>query len=176
MTGDFYPDFSATGRCQQPLVVAGSRRQVYNSIMMKQVVEKAFPLLCVGALRCVDNAVADSLGVLSVKNAGEGEPGAPDRQGDLAVEEARPKLKPPRLYKVVMLNDDYTPMDFVVEVLEVIFRLGREDATRVMLTVHTQGKAVCGVYPRDIAETKADQVMDYARENQHPLMCQVEPA
>lgn len=103
-------------------------------------------------------------------------PGGPERQDDLAVEEARPKIKKPPMYKVVMLNDDYTPMDFVVEVLEVIFRLGREQATRVMLTVHTQGKAVCGVYPRDIAETKAAQVVDYARENQHPLMCQVETA
>ena len=107
---------------------------------------------------------------------GPGDTEKPERHGEVAVEEARPKLKPPAMYKVVMLNDDYTPMDFVVEVLESIFMLGREQATRIMLTVHTQGKAVCGVYPRDIAETKAAQVVDYARENQHPLMCQVEPA
>mgnify|MGYP001319246142 FL=1 len=103
-------------------------------------------------------------------------PSDPERHGDLAVEEARPKLKPPSMYKVLMLNDDYTPMDFVVEVLEDYFNLGREQATRVMLTVHTEGKAVCGVYPQDIAETKATQVVEYARENQHPLMCQVEKA
>lgn len=105
-----------------------------------------------------------------------GAPADPDRQGDLAVEEARPKLKRPSMYKVVMLNDDYTPMDFVVEVLEVFFAMDREKATRVMLTVHTEGKAVCGVYSRDVAETKAAQVVDYAREHQHPLMCLVERA
>ncbi|MEP5232521.1 ATP-dependent Clp protease adapter ClpS [Alcanivorax sp.] len=103
-------------------------------------------------------------------------PSDPDRHGDMAVEEAKPKLKPPSMYKVLMLNDDYTPMDFVVEILEDFFNLGREQATRVMLTVHTEGKAVCGVYPQDIAETKATQVVEYARENQHPLMCQVEQA
>lgn len=98
----------------------------------------------------------------------------PDRPGDLAVEESKPKLKPPPMYKVVLLNDDYTPMEFVVEVLEVFFGMNREKATRIMLTVHTQGKAVCGVFTRDVAETKAALVVDYARENQHPLMCQVE--
>ncbi|MED5238369.1 MAG: ATP-dependent Clp protease adapter ClpS [Pseudomonadota bacterium] len=103
-------------------------------------------------------------------------PSEPDRHGDLAVEEAKPKLKPPSMYKVWMLNDDYTPMDFVVEVLEDFFNMGREQATRVMLAVHTEGKAVCGIYPQDIAETKATQVVEYARENQHPLMCQVDQA
>ena len=111
--------------------------------------------------------------------AGPGEPDEPEQPGredETAVEEARPEIKRPPLYKVVMLNDDYTPMDFVVEVLETFFGLDRERATSVMLTVHTRGKAVCGVFPRDIAETKAEQVVDYAREHQHPLMCQVEPA
>jgi ATP-dependent Clp protease adaptor protein ClpS len=103
-------------------------------------------------------------------------PQTPDRQDDAAVEEAKPRLKRPPMYKVMMLNDDYTPMDFVVEVLETFFRMDREQATQVMLTVHTRGKAVCGVYPQDIAETKAAQVVDYAREHQHPLMCQVERA
>lgn len=102
------------------------------------------------------------------------DPFEPDRPGDLAVEESKPKLKPPPMYKVVLLNDDYTPMEFVVEVLEVFFGMNREKATRIMLTVHTQGKAVCGVFTRDVAETKAALVVDYARENQHPLMCQVE--
>lgn len=107
---------------------------------------------------------------------GPDQPADPDRQGDLAVEASKPRLKRPSMYKVIMLNDDYTPMDFVVEVLETFFRMDREQATRVMLTVHTEGKAVCGVFPRDIAETKAAQVVDYAREHQHPLMCQVERA
>lgn len=97
-----------------------------------------------------------------------------DRDGDLAVEEEKPKLKRPPMYKVVMLNDDYTPMDFVVEVLQMFFAMDREQATRIMLQVHTQGKAVCGVFTRDIAETKAAQVNQYARENQHPLLCEIE--
>lgn len=107
---------------------------------------------------------------------GSDEPEAPDRQGEATVEEEKPRLKRPPMFKVMMLNDDYTPMDFVVEVLETFFRMDREQATRVMLTVHTRGKAVCGTYPQDIAETKAAQVVDYAREHQHPLMCQVEKA
>ena len=122
---------------------------------------------------------SDDTGLPSVASGSQAppeRPGQPDRQGDLAVEEARPKLRQPSMYKVLMLNDDYTPMDFVVEVLETFFAMDREKATRIMLTVHTEGRAVCGVYPRDIAETKAAQVVDYARENQHPLMCQVEEA
>ena len=107
---------------------------------------------------------------------GDDEPAGPERHQDLVVEEVRPKVKKPPLYKVVMMNDDYTPMDFVVEVLEGFFSMDREKATRVMLTVHTEGKAVCGIFTRDVAETKAAQVVDYARENSHPLMCQVEMA
>jgi ATP-dependent Clp protease adaptor protein ClpS len=97
-----------------------------------------------------------------------------DLEGGLVVKEAKPALKKPPLYKVIMLNDDYTPMEFVVEVLEVFFNMGREKATHIMLTVHTSGKAVCGVYTRDIAETKAEQVNQYARDNQHPLLCEIE--
>ena len=96
--------------------------------------------------------------------------------GGLAVAPAKPKLKRPPLYKVVLLNDDYTPMEFVVEGLEHYFGLNRERATQVMLAVHTQGKGVCGIYPRDIAETKAAQVNSSARENGHPLLCEVEPS
>lgn len=95
-------------------------------------------------------------------------------EGGLAIQEAKPKLKPPPLYKVVLLNDDYTPMEFVVEILEYFFSMGREQATQVMLTVHTQGKGVCGVFPRDIAETKAAQVNQYAKEHQHPLLAEIE--
>jgi len=94
----------------------------------------------------------------------------------MAVEEARPKLKPPPQYQVVLLNDDFTPMEFVVEVLESFFGMDREKATRIMLHVHTRGKGVCGLYPRDIAETKVSQVNDYARQNQHPLLCSMEQA
>ena len=94
----------------------------------------------------------------------------------LAVQEAKPKLKRPPLYKVVLLNDDYTPMDFVVQILETFFSMPREKATQVMLQVHTQGKGVCGVYTREIAETKVHQVNNFSRENQHPLMCTLEPA
>lgn len=100
----------------------------------------------------------------------------PGRHHEAVVEEAVPKLKKPPLYKVLMINDDFTPMHFVVEVLENFFRMNREQATQVMLTVHTQGRAVCGVFTRDVAETKAALVIDYARDNQHPLMCEVEQA
>lgn len=99
-----------------------------------------------------------------------------DSESGLAVEEAKPKLKPPPLFKVVLLNDDYTPMEFVVRVLEVFFKMDREAATRIMLTVHTKGKGVCGIFTRDIAETKVAQVTEYARENQHPLLCSMEEA
>ena len=97
-----------------------------------------------------------------------------DSAGGLALEESRPQLKRPPLFKVVLINDDYTPMEFVVEVLEVFFRMNREQATHVMLTVHTQGKGVCGIFTRDIAETKAAQVNQYARESEHPLLCEIE--
>jgi len=95
--------------------------------------------------------------------------------GDLAVAPAKPQLKKPPLYRVILLNDDYTPMEFVVQVLEQFFGMGREKATQVMLAVHTQGKGVCGIYPQDIAETKASQVNQCARDSGHPLLCEVEP-
>lgn len=96
--------------------------------------------------------------------------------GNLAVLEQKPKLKRPSLYKVVMLNDDYTPMEFVVHILETFFNKDREAATRIMLTIHTTGSAVCGVYTKDVAETKAMQVNQYAAENEHPLLCEIEVA
>ncbi len=99
-----------------------------------------------------------------------------DQDRGLAVQEAEPTLKRPSMYKVVLMNDDYTPMDFVVEVLEGFFSMNREKAVKVMLQVHTQGKGVCGVFTRDIAETKAAQVNQFARENQHPLLCEIEAA
>jgi ATP-dependent Clp protease adaptor protein ClpS len=84
------------------------------------------------------------------------------------------RLKPPPLYKVKLINDDFTPMDFVVEVLERFFNKTREQATKLMLQVHNDGSAVCGVYPLDVAETKVRQVTTLARDNQHPLQCVIE--
>ena len=89
---------------------------------------------------------------------------------------ARPKTKKPSMYKVLLLNDDYTPMEFVVHVLEHFFNLHSEAATRVMLQVHTQGKGVCGTYTREIAETKVAHVNEYSRDNHHPLLCTMEYA
>ena len=94
----------------------------------------------------------------------------------LAVQEARPKVGEPKRYMVILINDDFTPMEFVVEVLTLYFNLNEEQATRVMLNVHTKGKGVCGVFPKDIAETKVVQVNEFARENQHPLLCTMEKA
>jgi len=87
---------------------------------------------------------------------------------------ARPK--PPSMYKVILLNDDYTPMEFVVDVIQRFFSKTREQATQIMLKVHTEGAGVCGVYPHGIAETKLNQVISYAREHQHPLQCAMEEA
>ena len=97
-------------------------------------------------------------------------------QGPEEVEAEKPSLQHPPMYKVVLLNDDYTPMDFVVEVLQRFFNKDRSQATQIMLHVHTQGKGVCGVYSRDVAETKVSQVNDYAREHEHPLLCTMEQA
>ena len=94
---------------------------------------------------------------------------------DLAVQEAKPKLKKPQLYKVILLNDDYTPMEFVVRVLERFFHKNREEATQIMLHVHQKGMGICGLYTREVAETKVQQVMLYAAQNQHPLQCTMEP-
>ena len=105
--------------------------------------------------------------------SGEDKPGQ-DADTGIAVQEAKPTLKKPPLYKVVLMNDDYTPMEFVVEVLEDFFYMNRQQATQVMLTVHTKGKGVCGVFTRDIAETKANQVNQYARESGHPLLAEIE--
>ncbi len=87
---------------------------------------------------------------------------------------AKPKTKKPSMYKVLMLNDDYTPMEFVVHVLERFFGKSREEATRIMLHVHRRGVGLCGVFTYEVAETKVTQVMDFARQNQHPLQCTLE--
>ena len=97
-----------------------------------------------------------------------------DDDHGLVTEEAKPRLKRPPLFRVILINDDYTPMEFVVQVLEKVFSLDRNTATRIMLEVHTKGKGVCGVYTYEIAETKVAQVTGLARQNQHPLLCTME--
>ena len=99
-----------------------------------------------------------------------------DHEDGLALQEAKPRLKRPPLYKVILINDDYTPMEFVVHVLENFFGLDRETSTRIMLEVHTRGKGICGIYTHEIAETKVEQVNNYSRENHHPLLCTMEKA
>jgi len=92
------------------------------------------------------------------------------------VEKKEAQIKPPPMYEVALLNDDYTPMEFVVSVLQKFFGMGREKATQVMLKVHREGRGVCGVYPRDVAQTKVEQVSGYSRQHQHPLQCVMEEA
>jgi ATP-dependent Clp protease adaptor protein ClpS len=94
--------------------------------------------------------------------------------GTGVVVKTRPKTKKPALYKVLMLNDDYTPMEFVVHVLERFFSKSHQEATQIMLHVHRRGVGVCGVYTFEVAETKVNQVIDYARRHQHPLQCTLE--
>lgn len=93
---------------------------------------------------------------------------------ELITQEAKPKLKKPALYRVVLINDDYTPMEFVIDVLMMFFSMDQEKSTQVMLAVHNEGKGVCGTYSKDVADTKAAQVNQFARDNKHPLLCEVE--
>ena len=95
-------------------------------------------------------------------------------RAETAASQSKPGLKKPPMYKVMLLNDDYTPMEFVVHVLQLFFAMDQEKATRVMLTVHTQGSAVVGIFPKDIAEAKSEQINQYAQENEHPLLSRVE--
>ena len=99
---------------------------------------------------------------------------AKQHQEGSVLEAKRSKLAPPPLYKVLLLNDDFTPMDFVVLVLEKFFSMNREQATQIMLKVHMEGRGVCGIFPRDVAATKVEQVAAFARDNQHPLACVME--
>jgi ATP-dependent Clp protease adaptor protein ClpS len=102
-------------------------------------------------------------------------PANPDRDSDTSViTKTRPQTQKPSLYKVLLMNDDFTPMEFVVHVLEVFFNKSGEEATRIMLHVHQKGVGVCGVYTLEVAETKVMQVMDFAKENGHPLQCTME--
>jgi ATP-dependent Clp protease adaptor protein ClpS len=96
------------------------------------------------------------------------------KQDESVLEVERAKVKPPPLFRVLLLNDDYTPMDFVVVVLQKFFAMNREQATRIMLKVHKDGVGVCGVYPKDVAASKVEQVSAFARQHQHPLACVME--
>jgi len=132
------------------------------------------------------NHALPSLGDCAFHAAGSGAPGdddigvsdgADDLGGQVGLAtRTRAKPKKPSQYKVLMLNDDYTPMEFVVMCLKRFFRMDLEQATRVMLHVHQKGVGVCGVFPYEVAETKVNQVMDFARQNQHPLQCTLEKA
>jgi ATP-dependent Clp protease adaptor protein ClpS len=95
---------------------------------------------------------------------------------DIAIQPSRVKPKLPDMYKVLLMNDDYTPMEFVVETIQHFFNKSLEQATQIMLQVHMKGMGICGVYPKDIAETKMNQVLNNAKQSQHPLQCVVEPA
>lgn len=99
---------------------------------------------------------------------------ATKHQDNSLLEPKRTQLAPPPLYKVLLLNDDFTPMDFVIVVLQKFFGLDREHATRIMLKVHTEGRGICGIFPRDVAATKVEQVTSFARHHQHPLACVME--
>jgi ATP-dependent Clp protease adaptor protein ClpS len=96
-----------------------------------------------------------------------------EQEGNV-LEVQKTRLKPPPLYKVILLNDDYTPMDFVVVVLQTVFAMSREKATQVMLQIHREGMGVCGTYTREVAAAKVDQVLGFARKHQHPLQCTME--
>ena len=113
----------------------------------------------------------DSLLVLS-----QGPNKDPEREDGFLVVPDKPALKRPSMYQVIMLNDDYTPMHFVVEILTTFFAMNEEKATQVMMAVHTQGKAICGVFSQDIAETKVAQVNQYSVECDHPLQCELQKA
>ncbi len=106
--------------------------------------------------------------------AGRGGPGDDDRSGTAIITRTRPKAKRPSLYRVLLLNDDYTPMEFVVQVVERFFNKTHEDAYQIMMHVHQSGVGECGVYTYEVAETKVTQVMDFARKYQHPLQCVME--
>jgi len=108
-------------------------------------------------------------------STGDDDPSEDEGQANVATK-TRAKPKKPSQYKVLLLNDDYTPMEFVVIVLKRFFRMDMEEATRVMLHVHQKGVGVCGIFPYEVAETKVNQVMDFARQNQHPLQCTLEKA
>jgi ATP-dependent Clp protease adaptor protein ClpS len=132
-------------------------------------------------MRRLDKDISIGLERFPPSAAGGSQPPGGDQGGDdggrsntAIITKAKPRTKRPNLYRVLLLNDDYTPMEFVVHVLERFFNKNREDATRIMLHVHQNGVGECGVFTYEIAETKVTQVMDFARKHQHPLQCVME--
>ena len=132
-------------------------------------------ILPAGGILVVRGEVPLIVRAVGEDDPGKGKPGDGDSQTGVATK-TRTKPKKPSQYKVLMLNDDYTPMEFVVMVLKRFFSMDLEQATRVMLHVHQRGVGVCGIFTYEVAETKVNQVMDFARENQHPLQCTLEKA
>jgi ATP-dependent Clp protease adaptor protein ClpS len=120
------------------------------------------------------NSAVTAIGSSVIRMQDDEERGGGTGRGTAVITRTRPKTKKPSLYRVLILNDDYTPMEFVVHVLERFFQKDREAATRIMLHVHNHGVGECGVYTFEVAETKVSQVMDFARQNQHPLQCVME--
>lgn len=111
-----------------------------------------------------------------INNSEDGSDHDSDHDSGLMVQESRPDVAEPKRYMVILINDDFTPMEFVVLILREFFNLDEEAATRIMLNVHTKGKGVCGIYSKDIAETKVVMVNEFAKENEHPLLCTMEQA
>lgn len=128
----------------------------------RDVVNSAFELLLAGPASTM------------AKGDDDRRPGRDDGTGTAVITRTKPQTKRPNLYRVLLLNDDYTPMEFVVHVLERFFNKQREDATRIMLHVHQNGVGECGIFTYEVAETKVTQVMDFARKHQHPLQCVME--
>jgi len=119
-------------------------------------------------------AIASRIRMGAPSGTGGNGPTSPGHHGDLMVAEPKTQTKRPPMFKVLLLNDDYTPMDFVVSVLEQIFHRPHQEALELMLQIHNKGAATAGIYTRDVAETKADQVIEYARMNDYPLQCTLE--
>jgi ATP-dependent Clp protease adaptor protein ClpS len=118
--------------------------------------------------------LAKSAGGNNGNNSGNRKRGEDEGTGTAVISRTKPQTKRPNLYRVLLLNDDYTPMEFVVHILERFFSKSREEATRIMLHVHRRGVGICGVFTYEVAETKVTQVMDFARQHQHPLQCTLE--
>ncbi len=140
--------------------------------------QQTVPLTCPAAIMPMNakSFIADTPVTLNPRLVGDDEKNPPQRPGGDTLITAKPaqRTKKPSMYKVLLLNDDYTPMEFVITILERYFNKQAEDATRIMLHVHQNGVGICGVYTFEVAETKVTQVMDFARQNQHPLQCTME--
>ncbi|BBD98760.1 ATP-dependent Clp protease adapter ClpS [Sphingobium amiense] len=147
-----------------------ARRAARSPLVMDSRIAISSPIMDIRSIP--SSALAARMADRDSDDQGEG-PGGPSVG---IATRTRTRTKKPSLYKVLMLNDDYTPMEFVVHVLQSFFRMDMEEATRVMLHVHQRGVGVCGIFSYEVAETKVNQVMDFARQNQHPLQCTLEKA